>query len=77
MEEKITRASSGGCAGISGLRCTPCWHAIKFLEFDGWTEAIIPGRERDFWTTTEKQIINEKYDYIEEVIQESLMNKEE
>ena len=55
------------------------WHAIKFLEFDqvvvsdhplDHVEEILP---RNY----EKQIINEKYDYIEEIIGECLFNKDE
>lgn len=55
------------------------WHAIKFLEFD---EVVVNDHPLDNVETIlpknyEKQIINEKYDYIEEVIQECLMNKDE
>ena len=54
------------------------WHAIKFLEFD---EVVTSDHPLDVSGILdhnyEKQIINEKYDYIEEIIQECLMNKEE
>lgn len=54
------------------------WHAIKFLEFD---ELVTNDHPLDVSGILdhnfEKQIINEKYDYIEEVIQECLVNKEE
>ena len=55
------------------------WHAIKFLEFD---EVVISDHpldhvERILPRNYEKQIINEKYDYIEEVIEECLFNKNE
>lgn len=54
------------------------WHAIKFLEFD---EVVISDHplehvERILTRNYEKQIINEKYDYIEEIIQECLFNKD-
>lgn len=54
------------------------WHAIKFLEFD---ELVTNDHPLDVSSILhrnyEKQIINEKYDYIEEVIQECLVNKAE
>ena len=55
------------------------WHAIKFLEFD---EVVISDHPLDHVEQIlprnyEKQIINEKYDYIEEVIEECLFNKNE
>ena len=55
------------------------WHAIKFLEFD---EVVISDHPLDYVERIlprnyEKQIINEKYDYIEEVIEECLFNKNE
>ena len=54
------------------------WHAIKMLEYDKEVlkdhpvelKQIVP---RSF----EKEIINEKYDYVESVIKECLFNKEE
>ena len=55
------------------------WHAIKFLEFD---QVVIDDHPLDDVSRIlprnyEKQIINEKYDYIEEVIKECLFNKDE
>ena len=55
------------------------WHAIKFLEFD---QVVIDDHPLDHIAgilprNYEKQIINEKYDYIEEVIKECLFNKDE
>ena len=55
------------------------WHAIKFLEFD---QVVIDDHPLDDIAVIlprnyEKQIINEKYDYIEEVIKECLFNKDE
>lgn len=54
------------------------WHAVKFLEYDEevWKDHPIDLNgiaDRNY----EKQIINEKYDYIEDIIQECLFNKEE
>lgn len=54
------------------------WHAIKMLEYDKEVmkdhpiefESIVP-------ETLEKEIINEKYDYVESVVNECLFNKEE
>jgi len=54
------------------------WHGIKMLEFD---KEVMKDHPVDLSgivdTSYEKQIINEKYDYVEEVIQECLFNKEE
>jgi len=53
------------------------WHAIKMLEYD---EEVMKDHPIDLFQTVsrsyEKEIINEKYDYIEEVINECLFNKE-
>lgn len=54
------------------------WHAIKFLERD---EEVCKDHPVDLNHIVdqnyEKQIINEKYDYIEEIIRECLFNKDE
>ncbi len=54
------------------------WHAIKMLEFDS---EVMKDHPIDLTQITgesyEKRIINEKYDYVEEVIAECLFNKEE
>ena len=52
------------------------WHAIKYLERDKSVSSRYPLElsdiiERDY----EKDIINQKYDFIEEIIQEVLVNK--
>ena len=53
------------------------WHAIKMLECD---EEVKKDHPIDLFhivsRSYEKEIINEKYDYIEEVIDECLFNKE-
>jgi len=54
------------------------WHGIKMLEFDKEVMKDHPVDLSAFVTESyEKQIINEKYDYVEEVIKECLFNKEE
>lgn len=54
------------------------WHAIKMLEYD---EEVCRDHPVDLSNIIdrnyEKDIINEKYDYIEEIIDECLFNKEE
>jgi ferrous iron transport protein B len=54
------------------------WHAIKFLEYD---EEVANDHPVDLTNIIdhnyEKEIINEKYDYIEGVIHECLVNKEQ
>ena len=55
------------------------WHAIKFMEHDQVVMMDHPLKNMDTLIprSFEKQIINEKYDYIEEIIRECLFNKEE
>lgn len=54
------------------------WHAVKLLEED---KEVVSDHPVDVShivdKSYEKQIINEKYDYIEEIIAECLVNKEE
>lgn len=54
------------------------WHAIKFLEYD---EEVCNDHPVDLTNIIdhnyEKEIINQKYDYIEGIIRECLVNKEE
>ena len=53
------------------------WHAIKLLEHDGEVEKDHPVDVSHIATKNyEKDIINEKYDYIEEIVQECLMGKD-
>lgn len=53
------------------------WHAIKMLEYDEEVSKDHPVNLSDVVDKSyEKQIINEKYDYIEEIIDECLFNKE-
>lgn len=54
------------------------WHAIKMLEYD---KEVMSDHPVDLSgiveESYEKQIINEKYDYVEEIIADCLFNKEE
>ena len=77
LENKITKLQSRlqeTYGDMSHLR----WHAVKLLEKD---EAVCRDHPMDVDdivdSNYEKQIINEKYDYIEEVIKECLVNKDE
>ncbi len=54
------------------------WHAIKLLEHDGEVEKDHPVDVSHIAEQSyEKRIINEKYDYIEEIVEECLFNKQE
>ena len=58
---------------------TPRWHAIKLLEKDESVTAAfpLPDLEKIIDRSYEQEIINQKYDFIEEIIQEILVNKSE
>lgn len=54
----------------------PRWHAIKLLEHDPEIMKNYPIETRDIVDKNyEHEIINQKYDFIEEVVEEVLMNK--
>lgn len=57
----------------------PRWHAIKLLEKDESVTAAfpLPDLEEIIDRSYEQEIINQKYDFIEEIIQEILVNKSE
>ena len=57
----------------------PRWHAIKLLEKDESVTAAfpLPALEKIIDRSYEQEIINQKYDFIEEIIQEILVNKSE
>lgn len=57
----------------------PRWHAIKLLEKDESVTAAfpLPDLEKIIDRSYEQEIINQKYDFIEEIIQEILVNKSE
>lgn len=77
IEDKLQRTESilrKRYEGLTNLR----WHAIKMLEFDKEVMKDHPVDLSGLVTKSyEKQIINEKYDYVEEIIEECLFNKEE
>lgn len=72
--EKIEVVLNAHYGNMDNLR----WHAIKFLEYD---EEVCSDHPVDVVNIVdksyEKQIINEKYDYIEDIIGECLFNKDE
>lgn len=78
LEEKISQVENAlrsRYGDMDNMR----WHAIKMMEFD---QVVMNDHPIDnigdiLPKNYEKQIINEKYDYIEEVIQECLVNKDE
>lgn len=76
LEKKISKIEAvlkDNYGDMDNLR----WHAIKMLEHD---EVVEKDHPVDVSTIVdqnyEKQIINEKYDYIEEIIRECLFNKD-
>lgn len=77
IEEKIKVISKRLSEKYSDI-INPRWHAIKILEKDS---EIIKKYPIDISDVVDKsyetEIINEKYDFIEEVIKECLVNKEE
>lgn len=77
IEDKIQKTENVLRARYSELTNLR-WHAIKMLEFD---KEVIKDHPVDLTEiipkSYEKQIINEKYDYVEEIIGECLFNKEE
>lgn len=77
VEEKIAaveQALKGKYGEMDNMR----WHAIKFLEFDQLVvnDHPLEHMEKILTHNYEKQIINEKYDYIEYIIEECLFNKD-
>ncbi len=74
MISKIETILKAHYGNLDNLR----WHAIKFLEYD---EEVWNDHPVDVSNIVdhiyEKEIINQKYDYIEGVIRECLVNKEE
>ena len=77
IEDKLQRTEDElrkNYADLTNLR----WHAIKMLENDKEVMKDHPVDLSSIVTKSyEKEIINEKYDYVEEVIHECLFNKEE
>ncbi|NBH70962.1 ferrous iron transport protein B [Clostridiaceae bacterium] len=77
IEGKISRIEKILCAKYGEME-NMRWHAVKMLEKDPEVQNDHPV-DIDYIVGNgfEKKIINEKYDYIEEVIEECLFNKEE
>ena len=77
IEDKLQRVEDAlrqNYAELTNLR----WHAIKMLENDKEVMKDHPVDLSSIVTKSyEKEIINDKYDYVEEVIRECLFNKEE
>lgn len=75
IEEKITELSSMLHARYGNLE-NPRWHAIKIMEMD---EAILADYPIDLKGMVkhsyEEEIINEKYDFIDNILQDVLVNK--
>ena len=68
--EVILRAHYGEMENIR-------WHAIKLLEYDEEVAKDHPVDAQNVIDKSyEKEIINEKYDYIDEIVKECLFNKE-
>ena len=77
IEEKISRIEKILYAKYGEME-NMRWHAVKMLEKDKEVQNDHPvDVDHIVGDGFEKKIINEKYDYIEEVIQECLFNKEE
>jgi ferrous iron transport protein B len=53
------------------------WHAIKLLEMDGTIMEKYPISAEVISRSYEEDIINEKYDFIEEILEEVLVNRNE
>ena len=77
IEEKISRIEKILYAKYGEME-NMRWHAVKMLEKDKEVQNDHPvDVDHIVGDGFEKKIINEKYDYIEEVIEECLFNKEE
>lgn len=78
LEDKIDLIMNALAISFPTLE-NPRWHAIKLLEKDeSVTEAFpLPDLEEIIDRSYEQDIINQKYDFIEEIIQETLVNKSE
>ena len=77
LEDKIDRLQEL-CLNRYPDMVNPRWHAIKMLE---WDEEILQkypfeGRDEILDQNYEQEIIRQKYDFIEEIIDEVLVNKD-
>lgn len=78
LEDKIDAIMDALSCSYPTLE-NPRWHAIKLLEKDESVTAAfpLPDLEKIIDRSYEQEIINQKYDFIEEIIQEILVNKSE
>lgn len=78
LEDKIDVIMDALACSYPTLK-NPRWHAIKLLEKDESVTAAfpLPDLEKIIDRSYEQEIINQKYDFIEEIIQEILVNKSE
>ena len=78
LEDKIDAIMDALACSYPTLE-NPRWHAIKLLEKDESVTAafLLPDLEKIIDRSYEQEIINQKYDFIEEIIQEILVNKSE
>ena len=76
LEDKIDLIMNALEASYPTLE-NPRWHAIKLLEKDETVTAAFPfpAMKQIIDCSYEQEIINQKYDFIEEIIQETLVNK--
>lgn len=77
IEEKIEKLEIRLRAEYPDIKNTR-WHAIKILEYDEEISDIYPIDDDEIIDKNyEKQIINKKYDFIEEVLEDTLFKKDE
>ena len=75
IEDKIDQVSDALREAYPDL-VNERWHAIKYLEKDEDVMKRYPISIKAEERSYEKDIINQKYDFIEEIIEETLVNKE-
>lgn len=77
IEDKIDQVSEALIKEYPWMQ-NPRWHAIKYLENDKEVMRKHPLKSAGLLDRSyEKDIINQKYDFIEEIIDETLVNKNE
>lgn len=75
IEDKIDLVTAALLAAYPNLNNSR-WHAIKYLEKDAEIMKAYPLEGEEIIDRSyEKEIINQKYDFIEEIIEETLVNK--
>jgi len=76
IEDEIDRVSNAlynKYGKINNMR----WHAMKLLEMDPQIMAKYPIDKKLIENSYEEEIINQKYDFIEEILEEVLVNRSE